>query len=163
MKSLALPLVLLFTTLSANANAQFADYACVNERAQSSRMGGRVQDCAGALIVGFPNSYLTGTFHNSPRAEDPFALPKSSTVGDCRVEVELVSDVPVQSSWHAIWTLASTLNTACTHYTDSTFPDTGITGGWIAGGPRNGLLITMGRPGFVLGNSSRAAPTHATA
>ena len=162
MKSLVLSLFLIFTTTSPIANAQSAEYDCVKERNNYPRLGGKLQDCARALIVGFPNPYLTGTFHNLLREDDPFALPQSSVVGDCEIRVELNGD-PVQSSWHAIWTLASTLNTACTHYMSSTRSDTGITGGWIAGGPRNKLLVSMGRPGYVLGNASRVAVDHATA
>ena len=163
MKSPALPLFLVFITIIRNARAfYFAQYDCVEEHPRLPWMGGRVQDCAAALIVGFPNSDQAGRFHGGGRPDDPFNLPRTSVVGDCYIKVDLAGEMPVQSSWQTIWTLASTLNTACTHYEDVTASDTAITGGLINGGPRNGLAIKMGRPGYVLGNASRVAVAHAT-
>ncbi len=48
--------------------------------------------------------------------------------------------------------MASTLNIACTYWRTSD-PSSAVTGGYINGGQRNGLTLTMGRAGRV-GNES---------
>ncbi len=73
------------------------------------------------------------------------------------VSIDLNGEGPVQGSWPDVWTMASTLNIACTYWRTSD-PSSAVTGGYNNGGQRNGLTLTMGRAGRV-GNESGETAT----
>ena len=83
----------------------------------------------------------------------PFSLPKTSSYDTCVVTVDLNGGDPVQGSWPDVWTMASTLNTACMYWRNDQ-PSSVVTGGYIRGGQGNGLILTMGRPGRLSNESS---------
>lgn len=109
------------------------------------------KSCAEALIRGFPFSTTTGTFH-SYGGNDDFQLPRTSSHEDCFVTVDIAPSTTFETSWQAVWTLAGTMNTACSKaMTSAGLP---YTGGTITAG----VSVTMGRlRQRVLGNGNGTA------
>ncbi len=96
------------------------------------------RNCAQALIKGFPFQSDVGAFHRWAR-EDIFQLPRRSTYDDCTITIDIQHDATFQSSWTAVFGLASAMNVACTRYLNTA----GMlyTGGTVVAG----IAITMGR------------------
>ena len=146
-----LPLILLSSV--SHTTAIFAVFDCVGSRAFRSTRGARIRDCAQALLVGFPHVVDISLFH-SDLIDDLYRLPRSYTYGECRITVSLTGR-PVWSSWQAVWTMATTLSTACLYRTD--LEPLGVTAGTVSSGPGSGLTITMERTDAVMSNDSVAA------
>ncbi|KAL8693600.1 MAG: hypothetical protein Q9218_001600 [Villophora microphyllina] len=65
------------------------------------RDAGKTSNWASALLAGVPNDIDIGYFHHSSSSDKPtpyfllFILPKSSSFGDCRVDVDLFGEEPL--------------------------------------------------------------------
>ncbi|KAL8856184.1 MAG: hypothetical protein Q9178_007222 [Gyalolechia marmorata] len=111
---------------------------------QSTRCG-EITNCASALLIGFPNFVGNGGFHRGT-PHDVFELPRSSIEGDCSVTVDLINgDRPLLGSWAQVWTLVSTLNTACAYYMYDQRGPRAFTGGVVLAGRDNRLSVTVER------------------
>lgn len=138
------------TDTSNNDLGHFAFFEC-REQSPFPR-NGRPQNCARALLQGFPLSIMTGQFHIGAPV-NLFQLPRTAQEGDCQVTVELIGSTPVPGSWQQIWAWANTLSAACTYPTQSGE----YTGGYVHAGPFDGLAIILSRPVTVTGNESVGA------
>lgn len=94
------------------------------------------RNCAQAMIRRFPFQSEVGTFHRWAK-EDAFQLPRSYTYDDCTVTIDIPNDATFDSSWTAVFGLASAMSVACTRYLNSN----GMlyTGGKVVAG----IIITM--------------------
>ncbi len=139
MKVCTYAFALCLTIVFGLVSAMRTDLVCAESPMIYSK--GRLADarnCAHAMIRGFPFHSDLGTFHRYGK-DDLFSLPKSSTYDDCTVTIDIQSDVLFQSSWTAVFGLASTMNVACGRYLNTA----GMlyTGGSLVAG----VVITMGK------------------
>ncbi|KAL8683461.1 MAG: hypothetical protein Q9186_000616 [Xanthomendoza sp. 1 TL-2023] len=155
----SIPSFLVFASLTAIVSAQsVAQFECTPRVLLRPTRNGKPSNCARALMSGFPNGPIVGQFHRFGEL-NAFRLPRKATVGDCEVTVDLNQVERVQGSWQEVWTLATTLSTACTYYISQQYPGTAVTGGFIHGGLGNGLSIIMGRPLDLVGNGTTEEAT----
>lgn len=56
--------------------------------------------------------------------------------------VDMATDMPVLGTWASLWSVAQTLNTACTYYKTPNLPTSAVTGGKV---DVHGVLITLER------------------
>lgn len=145
-------LSIIFSTLSQKSTAQqttnltsLVHYECRGSATFRLTRNGNPQNCAKAVLTGFPSDPEPGRFYRGdPRDPNPFSLPKTAVVGNCEVTLDLNGEGSVQGSWPYVWAMASTLNTACTYYRVAD-PNTAVTGGWMRMGQGGGLMLTIGR------------------
>jgi len=106
-------------------------------------------DCAQALLEGFYIDTNVGLFHRGGQP-DIFQVPKTSVSGKCYISVNTATDRPAEGRWGDVWTVAQTLNSACTYYRTYEKPSTAVTGGQVEFYGSDGLVLTMGR--LTVGN-----------
>ncbi|KAI4176557.1 MAG: hypothetical protein LQ346_007856 [Caloplaca aetnensis] len=139
-----------------DALADLANFRCVGSPTLRESRNGSPQNCAKALIQFFPNSITVGQFHHGGPM-DLFRLPRTYSVGDCRVTVDLNRLGVVDGSWQQIWTSANTLITACTYFRNPSDAGTAATGGYIHAGQGNGLAVILTKHTDTTGNYSSSA------
>lgn len=136
------PSSLLLLTSFFNMGSHGYQLVCLEPRTFARSQRPLTANCAKAIIQHFSYSPEIGQFH-SGGALDIFRLPRTATVGDCMVTVDIDGRATLQSSWTSMWTLASTLSAASALHT----PRSGLryeptTGGSVVAGIR----LTTGKP-----------------
>lgn len=107
-------------------------------------------DCARAILEGFHTDSNVGLFHRSGQP-DIFQIPRTTVSGKCYVSLDTATERPTEGRWFDVWTVAQTLNTACTYYKTSA-PSSAVTGGQVKIYGGDGLVLTMGM--LTVGNDS---------
>ncbi len=148
---------LVYATVSSHTTAQSIGaltrvnrYECTERQIFQPTRNAPPQDCARAVLEGFYMDSNVGLFHRGG-PPDRFQVPRRSVAGECAVSLNTATEGSVEGRWFDIWTVAQTLNTACTYYRTSE-PSSAVTGGHIEVYGSNGLVLIMRR--IPLGSNS---------
>lgn len=151
MRTLSLVFFLVYATLSSITSAQSTrnltnvnHYVCNTRQPFLPTQNAAPWDCAQAVLEGFYMYPDFGTFHRGGHS-DTFQVPMTAVAGKCFMNVDLATERPVEGRWFDVWTVAQTLNTACTYYRVPDEPATAVTGGHVEIYGSSGLVLTMGR------------------
>lgn len=126
-----------------NVNRIINRFECTPSQPLSRTRNGPPWGCAQAVLRGFYMDSTVGQFHRDG-ADDIFRLPRTSASGLCYVTLDTAwPETTVEGRWFDVWTVAQTMNTACTYYRIPTQANTAVTGGtaWLY--QERGLVLTM--------------------
>jgi len=151
MRTLSLMFFLVYATLSIHTSAQSIGnltrvnrYECIKRLPFLPTQNAAPWDCAQAVLEGFYMDTNIGLFHRGGQP-DIFQLPKTSVSGKCYISVNTATERPAEGRWFDVWTVAQTLNSACTYYRTYEKPSTAVTGGQVEIYGSSRLVLTMGR------------------